>query len=96
MPLLQTLQLHQLPIPTPQRHQLGMRAPLRHNALINHIDDIGLLDGAEPMRNGDGGAAPGCGVEGGLDDLFRFRVEGAGGFVEEEDLRVAEEGAGDG
>jgi hypothetical protein len=31
-----------------------------------------------------------------LDNLFTFAVQGAGGFVEQEDARVAEKGAGDG
>lgn len=96
MPLLQTLQLHQLAISTLERHQLPMRATLRHNAAINHIDDICLLNGAQAMRNRDGSTAPRGGIQRRLDDFFRLGVQRAGGFVEEEDLRVAEEGARDG
>jgi hypothetical protein len=33
------------------------------------------------MRDGDGGAAAGRGVEGGLDDALGGGVEGGGGFV---------------
>lgn len=47
------------------------------------------------MRDGDGGAALRGGVECVLDDTFRGGIECGGGFIEEEDLWVAEEGAGD-
>ena len=73
-----------------------MRAPFHHFPTINHVNDIRLLDGAEPMRDRDGGATSGGGVQSGLHDLFGFRVQGRGGFVEEEDFGVAQEGAGDG
>jgi len=36
------------------------------------------------------------GGHGGLDELLAFGVEVAGGFVEDEDLRLGEDGAGDG
>ncbi|TLS21369.1 uncharacterized protein PpBr36_10204 [Pyricularia pennisetigena] len=50
------------------------------------------------MSDGDGDAIARLGglAEGLLDDLFAFGVEGAGGLVEQQDLGVADEGAGDG
>jgi hypothetical protein len=69
---------------------------LHHHALINHIDDVRFLDRAKSVRNSDGRASPRRGIQRGLDDLLRLGVEGAGGFVEEENLGVAEEGACDG
>lgn len=96
MLLLQTLQLHQLPIPALHRHQLSMRATLHHHPSIDHVDDIRLLDGAQAMRHRDGGAALRGLVQGRLHNLLRLRVQRAGGFVEEEDLGVAEQGARDG
>ena len=44
MSLLQTLQLHQLPVPPPQRHQLPMRPALHHHPPVNHINHIRLLN----------------------------------------------------
>ena len=73
-----------------------MGATLHHHAAINDIDDVSLLDGAEAVRDRDGGAAARGGVQGRLHHLLRLGVERAGGLVEEEDLRVAEQGARDG
>jgi hypothetical protein len=65
-------------------------------ALVKDVDNVGVLDCAQAMRDGDGCAAL-CGrVKGGLYDAFGCGVEGGCGFVEKQDLRVTEEGAGDG
>lgn len=93
---LQTLQIHQLKVLPPLMQQLAMRPTLRDPALIKHVDHIRLLDRAQPMRHRDRRSALRCGIKGGLDNLFGFRVEGRGGLVEEKDFGVAEEGAGDG
>ena len=94
--LLQTLQANQFPVPALQPHQLRVRAPLNHNSPVHHEDTIRFLNRAQPVRHGDSRTAFGSFVESGLDDFFAFRVQGRGGFVEEQDLRVAEECAGDG
>jgi hypothetical protein len=73
-----------------------MRPTFHHHALINHIDDIRLLDRAKSVRNSNRCPPPRRGIQRGLDDLLGLGVQGAGGFVEEEDLGVAEESAGDG
>jgi hypothetical protein len=65
-------------------------------ALVKDVDDVGVLDCAQAMRDGDGCTALCGGVEGGLYDAFGCGVEGGCGFVEKQDLRVAEEGAGNG
>ena len=64
--------------------------------LVKHVNHVGFLDRAEAVRDGDGGSALGGSIESSLDDLLGLGVEGRGGFVEEEDLGVAKEGAGDG
>ena len=73
-----------------------MSALLYDLALVKDIDHVGVLNCAQAMRDRDCGAALRGGVEGGLYDAFGCGVEGGCGFVEKEDLGVAEEGAGDG
>lgn len=65
-------------------------------AFVDDDDEIGVADGGEAVGDDDGGAALGRGVEGVLDDALGFRVEGARGLVEEEDARLADDGASDG
>lgn len=79
---LQTLQVDQLEILAPQRDQLAVSAPFDHAALVNDVDDICLLDGAETVGDGDSGAASGGLVQRGLDHFFGFRVQGRSGLVE--------------
>lgn len=73
-----------------------MRALLHNASFVKDVDDVCVLDGAETVGDCDGGAALGGEVKSGLDDAFGGRVEGGGGFVEEQDFGVAEECAGDG
>lgn len=80
--LLQTLQLNQLPVSSFERHQLRMRPTLHHHSPIDDINDVGLLDGAEPVRHRDRRSAPCRGVQGGLDHFLGLRVESTGGFVQ--------------
>ena len=69
------LKIGQFEINTPARHQVVV-APLLHDlALVKHVDDIGVLNCAEAMRNGNRCAALGCRVEGILDNAFRSGVE---------------------
>ncbi|GJC95043.1 hypothetical protein ColKHC_03869 [Colletotrichum higginsianum] len=94
--LLQRLQVDQLGVAAVHLHQLGVRALLDDASLVEDVDDVGLLNGAEAMGDGNGGAALGGLVEGGLDDVLRLGIEGRRGLVQQQDLGVADEGAGDG
>lgn len=94
--LLQALQVHQLGVPAVLAHQLRVRALLDDPALVEDVDDVGALDGAEAVGDGNGGAALGRLVQGGLDDVLGLGVEGRRGLVQEQDLGVADQGAGDG
>ena len=91
-----SLQLRQLKVDSLLGHQVLVSALLHDLALVKDIDDVCVLNCAQAMRDRDCSAAL-CGrVEGGLYDAFGCGVEGGCGFVEEKDLGVAEEGAGDG
>ena len=73
-----------------------MSAGLDDLAAVEDVDDVGLLDGAETVSDGEGGAATRRGVERRLHDLFRLRVKCRGGLVEQQDLGIAQKCACDG
>ena len=96
MLLLQTLQTDQLAVPALERHELRVRPTLSDLALVDDVDDVGLLDCAQPVRDGDRRPSFRRHVERVLDHLLRLGVEGRGRLVEEQDLGVAQQGARDG
>lgn len=65
-------------------------------AVADDEDEVGIADSGEAVGDDEGGAAAHEGVEGVLDEAFAFGIEGAGGFVEDEDGGIAKDGAGDG
>jgi hypothetical protein len=73
-----------------------MRALFDDLAFVEDDDGIGLEDGVEAMGNGDGGASLHQFAGGFFEQGFGFRVERGGGFVENQNRRVFEEGAGEG
>ena len=75
--------------------QFVVGAALDDLAVVQDEDLVGVADGGEPVRDGDRGASCRHGVDGFLDGLLGLRVEGARGLVEDEDGRVAQDGAGD-
>ena len=64
--------------------------------LLKDNDVVGLLDSRQSMGDGDGSAVLSDPVEGSLDDLFTLGVNGTGGFVEDDDLRLLDDTSGDG
>jgi hypothetical protein len=51
-----------------------MRPTFRHDALVDDIDHVRLLDRAQPMRDRDSRPSLGRGIQRRLDDLLRLRV----------------------
>ena len=76
--------------------EFAVFAALDDAALVQDEDLVGALDGVKTVGDGEHGAALHGLVERQLDGAFRLGVEGAGGFVEDQDGGVAQEGAGDG
>ena len=72
---LKTLQIDEFKVPTLTGDQLAMRAVLDDAALVEDVDHVGRLDGAEAMRDGDGRASLRGRVQGCLDYFFGFRVQ---------------------
>jgi hypothetical protein len=93
---LQALQTDQLPVPALGVHEFHMCPVFDHDTFVNHVDHISLLDRRQAMRYSNGRASLSCSVKCRLDHLLGLRVQGRGGLVEQQDLGVAEQGAGDG
>jgi len=73
--------------------------PLLHDLpTFNQVDHIRLLNSTQPMCDSDRSSSFYCSgfIHGRLDEMFRFRVECRGCFVEEEDFGVTDESASDG
>ncbi len=73
-----------------------MRSLLGDVAVEEDEDLVGAAHGRKAMGDDDRRAATLQPVEGGLDLGLGFGIERRGRLVEEDDRRVAEEGAGDG
>ena len=85
-----------------ERHERVVRARLDDGALGEHDDAVGVRDGREPVRDDDGGARALAGdgaavvehaIQRRLHDALRRRVERAGGLVEQQQRRRAQDGA---
>src|SRR5581483_6791021 len=77
------------------REELRVRAELGEPAALEHRDAIGPLDGREPVRDDNGGAAAHQRIERRLHLALRFGVEGRGRLVEDQHRRVLEQRACD-
>ena len=73
-----------------------MGALLDEFAFGKDEDFIGVADGGEAVGDDEGGAAGHEALEGFVDEALGLAVEGGGGFVEEEDFGIGEDGPGDG
>ncbi len=73
--------------------QGAVGAAFEDAAVVDDQDAVGPQDRAEPMRDDERGAAFEQLFERALHELLGGRVDGAGGFVQEEDARVGQEGA---
>src|SRR5580704_3604997 len=71
-----------------------MRAALANLPFFQHEDFIGSADCCQTMRDDEGGAADHQIGESFLYVHFRFGIEFRSGFVEDEDRRVLQDGAG--
>src|SRR6267142_2009389 len=70
-----------------------MRALFAEAAFVEDEDTIGVLDGAEAMRDDQRGAAAEQAVEGIADLQLGLGVHAGGGFVEDKEARIVREGA---
>ena len=76
------------------RHQFVVVADFDDLAAIEHHQPVGLAQRRQAVGDGDGGAAMDQVVEGFLDFLLGRGIHRRGGFVEDQDARVDQQGAG--
>jgi hypothetical protein len=79
-----------------QVYQLLVAAGFGDAPVVDDVDGIYLADGREAVGDDEGGAVLHQVFEGLLHEFFGGRIEGARGFIKNEDGRVLEQGAGDG
>ena len=77
-------------------HESFVAADFGDAAVFEDDDAVGVGDRAEPVGDDEARAAFHQRGQAGLDHPFAFGVEVAGGLVEDEDLRVGQDRAGDG
>ena len=73
-----------------------MAAPLDNGTFVHDNDLIGMNDRGQAMRDHEHRTVFHELIQGGLDQSFRFIVEGAGRFVQNQDGGIAQECAGNG
>ena len=76
--------------------EFGAGAGLRKRAVGHYYDAVGLFYGAEAVGYEEDGLVGGEALEGLVEGGFGFHVDLGGGFVEDDDGGVLEQGAGDG
>ena len=93
--LIAILELVELPVEAALGEQLLVGAALAKLAFVHDEDGVGALDGGEPVRDEDGGAAGDHAREREANAEFGVGVDGGGGFVEDEDAGVVGQRAGE-
>ena len=73
-----------------------MGAFLDDAAMVHHQNAIGFENGGQSMGDDQRRAVAHDAFKGTLHRRFTFGVERAGGFVEQQDRRIAQDGPGDG
>src|ERR1700747_939489 len=92
----QQLLLIQIRVITATSEEFVMRAALDDAAVAQDNDLVGVLHGGGAVRNQNGGAAVHDAAQASENALFGLRIDAGEGSVEDEDARVADDGAGDG
>src|SRR5438309_2511747 len=72
-----------------------MRALLPQPALVEHENAIGVLNGAEPMRNNQRGTATEQAVQGVADLQLGFGVHARSSFIKDEEAWIVRQRAGE-
>ena len=88
--------LDEPPVQPALGHQLRMGALLDDAAVLYHQDLVGVLDGGQPVGDGEDGLSFRQGGQGLLDQVLILRVREGGGLVQNHDGRVLQNRPGDG
>src|SRR5580704_8002226 len=93
--LLFVLELVEAVVDAALGEQLLMGALFAEAAFVEDEDAVGVLDGAESMRDDERGAAAEEAAERFANLKFGFGVHARSGFVEDKEARIVREGAGE-
>ena len=93
---IQSLRLTHGEIPPPPPQQLLVRPRLHDPAFPKHKNYIRILDRRQPMRYRDRGPSLRRPLQRRLHYSLRLRIQRRGGFVQEQEPRFPDQGAGDG
>src|SRR5262249_59601993 len=83
-------------VPALPGQELSRRTFFHHPPLVQHVDVVRVLDGAQPVGDQYDRLAGCCRPQTSLDCALGGRVEVTGCLVEDQHIRLADEGAGDG
>src|SRR5438034_1253975 len=92
-PALKLVRVRITPLP---QEQFLVRSALDDFALLEHQNAIRPPRGGEPVRDDEGRASAGQTLQRVEDQSLRFRIQRAGGLVEDEDRRVPQKRACEG
>src|SRR5690606_1655362 len=74
--------------------QLRMASSFDDSAVLYYNDFVGVLYGAQPVRNNDGGPAHHQFCQRILDESLGFRIQRGGRFIQNKDGRILEHSPG--
>ena len=72
-----------------------MRARFDHPAVLQHDDPVGVADRGQPVRDHEAGAPLEQPRERRLDQPLGVAVDACGRFIEDQDLGIGDQGAGE-
>jgi len=73
-----------------------VRAAFEDAAILHHKNLLGAANGGKTVRDDERGAAAHQVAQAFLNERLRFGIKAGGGFVEYQDARIGQDGAGDG
>ena len=88
--------LNEPPVQPALGHQLRMGALLDDAAILHHQNLVGVLDGGQPVGDGEDRLSLGQGGQGLLDQVLILRIHAGGGLVQNHDGRILQNRPGDG
>lgn len=78
------------------RHQFLVSPSFCDLPVLHKQNEIRIPNRGKPVGDDEGGPALGDGEHRFADPLFRYRIHGAGGLIQNQDRRILEYGPGDG
>jgi hypothetical protein len=85
----------QIGVQTGMGDQFIMGSMLNDRAVLHDVNTVGIADGGQAVGDNDRGAMFGDDVKRSLNRGFGFVIDGAGGFIQDQDRRVFQDGTGD-